>query len=102
MARLSGRHGLSGLAAALAMFIPVIAAAQMPCASRDEIVTQLTQRFKEAPEANGLTPDGVLLEVFVSERRSWTILLTTPQGIACIAATGENWEREPRKPEAGF
>lgn len=97
------RHGLSGLVAALLTFLPTIAEAQLlPCASRDEIVAQLTERFKEAPEANGITPDGVLLEVFVSEKRSWTILLTTPQGVACIAAVGENWEREFRKPEVGF
>src|SRR5688572_11040528 len=102
MARFFGQLRLSGLAAALFLIFPTIAEAQVPCAARDEIVSQITQRFKETPEANGITPDGMLLEVFVSEARSWTILLTTPQGIACIAATGENWERQSRKPEAGF
>ena len=103
MARFSfGRHGLSGLVAALLILLPTIAAAQLPCAARDEIVGEITQRFKEAPEATGVTPQGMLLEVFVSEARSWTILLTTPQGLSCIAAVGENWEREFRKPEVGF
>ncbi len=102
MARLFGRHGLSGLVAALLTFLTNIAAAQLPCAPRDEIIGQLAERFKEVPEANGITPDGVLLEVFASEKRSWTILLTTPQGVSCIAAVGENWEREFRKPEVGF
>jgi hypothetical protein len=101
MARFIRRHGVSGLIAALVLF-PTITQAQLPCAPRDEIVTQITQRFKERPEANGITPQGLLLEVFVSETRSFTVLLTTPQGLSCVAAVGENWEREVRKPEVGF
>lgn len=99
---LFGRHGLSGIVAALLILLPTIAAAQLPCAARDEIVREITQHFKETPEATGVTPQGMLVEVFVSKARSWTILLTTPQGMSCIAAVGENWEREFRKPEVGF
>lgn len=103
MTRISPRrHGLSGLAAALMMVFPLVAEAQLACAPRDDIVSQLTQRFKETPEANGITPDGMLLEVFVSEAQSWTILITSPKGVSCIAATGESWERQSRKPEVGF
>ena len=81
---------------------PTFAEPQLPCAPRDEVVTQLAQRYKEVPEANGVTPQGLLLEVFVSESRSFTLLFTTPQGLSCIAVVGENWEREYRKPEVGF
>lgn len=84
------------------MLFPLVAEAQFVCAPRDGIVTELAQHFKEAPEANGITSDGMMLEVFVSETRSWTILVTSPKGISCVAATGENWERELRKPEVGF
>ncbi|MGE0238105.1 MAG: hypothetical protein AB7F09_08455 [Parvibaculaceae bacterium] len=93
---------MSGLAAALLMLFPTIAEAQIACAPRADVVNELTLRFKEAPEANGIMPDGMLLEVFVSEARSWTILITSPKGISCLAATGENWEREFRKPEVGY
>ncbi|WP_119387834.1 hypothetical protein [Taklimakanibacter lacteus] len=102
MARFHRRHGLSGFAAALTILFPMIAQAQLPCAPREEIITQLVERYEEAPEANGVTAQGLLLEVFVSEGRSWTIILTTPQGLSCVAAVGENWEREFRKPEVGF
>jgi len=102
MARFIRRHGVSGLIAALVLFFPIIAQAQLPCAPRNEIVTQLAERFRETPEANGITPQGLLLEVFVSKTRSFTVLLTTPQGLSCVAAAGENWEREFRKPEVGF
>jgi hypothetical protein len=102
MARFSRRLGLSGLAAAFLMFISLVAEAQFACAPRDDVVNELTLRFKETPEANGITPDGMLIEIFVSEARSWTILITSTKGISCIAAAGENWEREFRKPEVGF
>ena len=102
MARLYRRHALSGLVAALVLLIPSFAESQLPCASRDEIVAQLTERFKETPEASGVTAQGLLIEVFVSETHSFTVLLTTPQGLSCVAVVGENWEREFRKPEAGF
>lgn len=102
MARFFRRHCVSGLVAALILFIPAFAQAQLPCAPRAEIVTQISERFKETPEASGVTPQGLLLEIFVSESRSFTVLLTTPQGLSCVAAVGENWEREFRKPEVGF
>lgn len=103
MARILSRRPLvSGLAAAL-LFLPTLAGAQiLPCASHDQLVSLLAQQYKETPEALGVTQDGILLEVFVSEQRSWTVLLTTATGVSCIAASGENWERERRKPEAAM
>ncbi|MBK1868769.1 hypothetical protein [Taklimakanibacter albus] len=91
------------LVAAAFLFLSSIAKAEMlPCASHDDLVSLLAKQYKETPEAIGITQDGTLLEVFVSEQRSWTVLLTTATGVSCIAASGENWERERRKPEAGL
>lgn len=91
------------LMAAAFMVLPAIAGAEiLPCAPHDQLVSLLAQQYKETPEAVGVTQDGILLEVFVSEQRSWTVLLTTVTGISCVAASGENWEREPRKPAAGL
>src|SRR5437868_5418225 len=103
MARiLSKQNIVSGLAGVLIFFPTVAGAAMLPCAPRDQIVTLLVEQLKEAPEAMGITHDGVLLEIFVSDEQSWTVLLTTATGISCIAASGENWERQPRKPQAGI
>ena len=102
MARFFRRLRLSGLAAALLMLFPTIAEAQLACAARNDIVNELAQRFKETPEAIGITLDGMLIEVFVSEARTWTILITSPKGISCIASAGQNWESQSRKPEAGI
>ena len=40
----------------------------------------------------GLTTGGGLLAVVVSRTGSWTIIVTTPNGISCGVASGESWE----------
>ena len=65
---------------------------QLPCNDRDLIIARLASQFSEAPVALGLTSAGGLLEVTTTENgEEWTILITSPQGISCIVATGENW-----------
>jgi hypothetical protein len=40
----------------------------------------------------GMISTGVLLEVFASAKgESWTAVVTTPRGMSCLLASGENW-----------
>ena len=39
----------------------------------------------------GLGITGNLVEVFVSDKGAFTILLSDPSGRSCIATTGQNW-----------
>ncbi len=45
----------------------------------------------------GVTDSGQLLEVLVSRKGTWTMLVTQPHGPSCIVATGQGWElmRQP-------
>ena len=36
--------------------------------------------------------NGGVLEVLSSEKGSWTILVTMPNGVSCMLATGQSWE----------
>ena len=63
-----------------------------PCASRVEFLKHLSANFKEAPVAMGLTANGGLLEVVASKDGSWTIIVTTPNGLSCGVASGESWQ----------
>ena len=64
------------------------------------IVTQIVERFKEKPEANRHhAAAACLLEVFVSETRTWTDPPLHSARLSCVAAVGENWERG--SPQAG-
>jgi hypothetical protein len=36
--------------------------------------------------------NGNIVELFTSEKGSWTLLLTLPTGVSCLIAAGDNWE----------
>jgi hypothetical protein len=60
--------------------------------SRDQIVAQLGARYKEVPVAGGIATNGNILEVFSSaDGRSWTIIVTRPDGMSSVIAEGEGW-----------
>jgi hypothetical protein len=74
------------------------------CASDEAVSKELESRYGEVPVARGLASDGKLLQVFASEDGiSWTVVLTRPDGVSCIAATGRFWQTVAEKklgPEA--
>ncbi len=72
--------------------MPVQAQQQPPCANRADFLNHLSDNYKEAPVAMGLTANGGLLEVVASKDGSWTIIVTTPNGMSCGVASGLSWE----------
>ncbi|OHC74519.1 MAG: hypothetical protein A3G18_11170 [Rhodospirillales bacterium RIFCSPLOWO2_12_FULL_58_28] len=78
-------------------FVSLPADAQSLCATRLDIIDKLSSRYSEAPTAIGLADNGSVVEVFSSTTESsWTIIVTTPDGISCLLASGENWESRPQ------
>ncbi len=74
------------------------ASAQVPCTQRAEIVTQLAGKYKEVPVAIGVNSKGHLVEVLSSEHgRTWTIIVTSPDGMSCVVSAGEGWRTRPQK-----
>ena len=85
-----------GAVIASSMLAASASAGQMPaCGERTQLVKAMNHIFDEKPRASGLMSSKELFEVFVAPNGTWTILITNPQGISCIAAAGENWERAP-------
>ncbi len=70
------------------------ASAQMLCKQRTEVLAQLSNTYKEAPVSMGLASNGTVLEVLTSSEqgKTWTILLTQPNGVSCVMATGRSWQ----------
>jgi hypothetical protein len=62
------------------------------CGDRDAIVADLAARYDEAAQSVGLSTSGQVLEIYASAQGTWTALLSTPEGTACIVAYGEAWE----------
>ncbi len=62
------------------------------CDERTNVLRILSDKYKETPVAIGVTNSGGLVEVLTSsDRTTWSIILTTPQGMSCLVAAGENW-----------
>lgn len=79
-------------------------AAQPQCNDRAHVLELLAKKYKEAPIAAGVTNSGGLVEVLSDGRGgSWTIIVTTPQGMSCLVAAGDGWrnmEQLALEPEA--
>ena len=73
------------------------AAAEQVCGERTKMMTQLEEKFAEAPVAMGLTSAGAVIEVLTSTTGSWTFLVTYPTGQTCMVASGMSWETLPIK-----
>jgi hypothetical protein len=77
------------------------AAAGAPqCGEREAIVAQLVDRYGETQRSVGLQTAGIVEIYANSHSGSWTILLTTPQGLSCLLASGHAWQAlAPRRAE---
>lgn len=71
------------------------AAQDRPCAERNNVVDTLDTQYKESPRAIGLVSQEAVLEIFVSETGTWTVVVTDPQGVSCVLAAGQSWEEIP-------
>ena len=85
---------------------PVALSAPMPpaCLPRADLLAHLAKKYSEAPVAAGMTIDGRgLVEVLTTgDGGTWTIIVTTPQGMSCLVAAGEGWRRlNPPGPHLG-
>ena len=62
------------------------------CAERDIVTRTLEKKFGESPVGAGLDGDTELYEVWQSDDgASWTILMTTAEGLTCVLAAGTEW-----------
>ena len=72
------------------------AMAETACNERATLIEQLDSRYAEAPVAMGLASNGSLIEILTSgSGTTWTILMTMPDGTACLIAAGQEWETIP-------
>ncbi|CUI40276.1 hypothetical protein [Cognatishimia activa] len=65
------------------------------CALRDKVVDRLQTKYSESLTAGGLQGSKnvqTMVEVWASEKTgTFTVILTNPQGISCVVATGTDF-----------
>jgi len=89
-----------GVSALAVPYVP--ATAQGFCVERPSMLERLREGYDERPITQGLESQGCLVEVLTSpEGQTWTVLLTRPDGITCVAASGRYWQVVPPVAEQG-
>ena len=69
------------------------AMAQQNCAPREMVVDRLASRYGESRVSMGLGANNAVIEVFASDDTgTWTITVTTVQGMTCLVASGQAFE----------
>jgi len=64
------------------------------CAKHETVVTRLAQAYGENRQSMGLDANNTVIEVFASEETgTWTITVTTANGITCLIASGQAYEK---------
>ena len=79
----------------IGLMIPSPPAQAASCAKREQVVERLKARYSESLTAGGLQASRTaqtIVEVWASEETgTFTVLLTTPEGMSCVVATGTDW-----------
>lgn len=69
-------------------------------AERAVVVEELEKKYTEIPRALGITSDGSVLELFSApDGQTWTLVVTLPNGMSRVVASGESWITRPLPPK---
>lgn len=90
------RTVLTAVAAGVILTAPNVSFAQFAmCGDRAAIVDQLKTKYQESRQAVGLVSNNGAAELYVSEKGTWTMLMTLSNGKSCIIAAGHSWDATP-------
>ena len=64
------------------------------CSDHSKVLDKFAEVYKENRVAGGLTRDGRLIEVLsTDDGRTWTIVVSQPNGETCVIMAGEGWRK---------
>jgi hypothetical protein len=66
--------------------------AQLFCSDHDAIVAGLTDNFHERRLGYGVASDAAIIEIYISDDGTWTVLMSDVRGRSCVLAAGDGWE----------
>ena len=87
--------GAAALSALMCVCGSNASAVEIQCASHKQMVGLLSKKYSENPVAMGTVNTDRYMQIFVSPKGTWTVLVTKTDGEACIVAAGNNWEKLP-------
>ncbi|UWQ75585.1 hypothetical protein [Leisingera sp. M658] len=84
---------LPAVFAALTLAAVPATAQSRNCAPRDTVIKRLAEKYGESRQSIGVGQKGMVMETFASGKTgSWTITVTTPNGMTCLVASGQSYE----------
>ena len=94
--------GASAVTLAILLGVRSVSAAPL-CGQRQSLAETLAAVRGERSVSLGLDRTGQVVELLASENgRTWTLLVTRPDGASCVIARGRYWEvRTPPDPGEG-
>lgn len=96
MRKLSLWAAVAAACLALLFVTHTASAQQAQCGTdRETILKDLASRYKERLVWQGLDARGAIVKVFASARGNFTILITRPDGLICMASHGKDHEFIP-------
>ncbi|MGQ0564701.1 MAG: hypothetical protein ACT4OK_06480 [Gemmobacter sp.] len=81
-----------GFAGLLFLTHPAQAQAQAQCGPRAAVVKTLAEKYAETRRSIGISANNMVMEVYAADAGTWTITVTTPQGMTCLVASGQGFE----------
>ncbi len=84
---------LSAIMLGCGLLAQTAGASPMPCMTHDDLVKLLGNKYSEELNGYGLAGQSSLVEVYFSERGSFTIVATNSSGMSCVIAAGQSWEK---------
>ena len=89
--------GVTLLALALILSPRAPASAQSVCVTHAEMTKKLGKGYSESRVGIGLASNGGVVEVYsAGDGSTWSLIITTPDGLSCMVAAGEAWENLPK------
>jgi hypothetical protein len=68
------------------------AEAAQKCGKHEDIVKVLASKYQESRRAMGLVSAQSVMEIYMSPKGTWTMLVSNTKGESCIVAAGEAWQ----------
>lgn len=62
------------------------------CGPRDLVIAHLAEEYQETRRGIGIAANGAVMEIFAAQNGSWTVLVTTTEGMSCLLASGQAYE----------
>ena len=94
---MAGRAVLTGTLVVLtvvlvAAFFVRDLSAQTVIKDRDHLINWLKEKHGESRRILSRAGSGHVIEIFVSRKRTWTVVVTTPGGLTLLTSAGDSWQ----------